>query len=581
MLEELLTEMKSGAAKFFQSYPVKADVLLTGMEWKNFHQNCQIASKIRKTGINALVKQKSDHSTCMSCSAKDLCSIETAAFSPIFIQKRVAGIIVITPIKEQREWFLNNWDFLELQLDLCSEWAGAKLENHEMKKENNQFLGEINGIFHFIHEPILIAGRDGTIHNISNSLCSMLNKTQAELIGEHISEIISVPDWLKLTKIANQQEMKVSLHTSKTVRKSEPCLARLKPILSAGQIESFLIQLNPILKSMKKEDKRFLYSFHDVKGTSEAIQRVVEIAKRVAPSDSSVLLRGESGTGKEVFAQSIHQASNRKDGPFIAINCAAIPESLLESELFGHVKGAFTGSNADKPGRFEMANGGTIFLDEIGDLSLHLQAKLLRVIQERKIERVGDTKTTGINVRIITATHRNLEELVSEGQFREDLYYRLNVIPITIPPLRERKEDIPILVEYFLKSFSQKLFRSPKRLSKDVIEILLQYHWAGNIRELQNVVHHFMQLEIGDLVTIKSLPVYLSDLYKSQVNKNALQQIPAVTSGRRKKHSDEKEQILKLLDQFGRDTTGKKKVAEQLNISLPTLYRRISKMKIK
>ncbi|MBG9587599.1 hypothetical protein ABE26_11120 [Cytobacillus firmus] len=450
-----------------------------------------------------------------------------------------------------------------------------------MRKENNQFLGEINGIFHFIHEPILIAGMDGTIHNISNRLCSMLNKTQAELIGEHITEVILVPDWLKMAKIANQQEMNVSLHISKTVRKSEPYLARLKPILSAGQIESFLIQLNPILKTMKKEDKKFLYSFHDVKGTSEAIQRVVEIAKRVAPSDSSVLLRGESGTGKEVFAQSIHQASNRKDGPFIAINCAAIPESLLESELFGHVKGAFTGSNADKPGRFEMANGGTIFLDEIGDLSLHLQAKLLRVVQERKIERVGDTKTTQINVRIITATHRNLEELVSEGQFREDLYYRLNVIPITIPPLRERKEDIPILVEYFLKSFSQKLFRSPKRLSKDVNEILLHYHWAGNIRELQNVVHHFMQLEIGDLVTIKSLPVYLSDLYKSQVNMNALQQIPAVTSGRRKKHSDEKEQILKLLDQFGRDTAGKKKVAEQLHISLPTLYRRISKMKIK
>ena len=581
MLEELMTEIKSGAAKFFQSYPVSADVLLAGGEWKDLHLKCQIASKIMKTGITTIVKQKSDHSTCMSCSAKDLCSIETAALSPIFIQKKVAGIIVLTPIKGQREWFINNWDFLELQLDLCSEWAGAKLENHEMKKENNQFLGEINGIFHFIHEPILIAGRDGTIHNISNSLCSMLNKTQAELIGEHISEIISVPDWLRITKIANQQEMNVSLYTSKTVRKSEPFLARLKPILSAGQIESILIQLNPILKTMKKEEKKFLYSFHDVKGTSEAIQRVVEIAKRVAPSDSSVLLRGESGTGKEVFAQSIHQASNRKDGPFIAINCAAIPESLLESELFGHVKGAFTGSNADKPGRFEMANGGTIFLDEIGDLSLHLQAKLLRVIQERKIERVGDTKTTGINVRIITATHRNLEELISEGQFREDLYYRLNVIPITIPPLRERKEDIPILVEYFLKSFSQKLFRSPKRLSKDVIEILLQYHWAGNIRELQNVVHHFMQLEIGDLVTIKSLPVYLSELYKGQVNKNALKQIPAVASGRRQKHSDEKEQILKLLDQFGRDTTGKKKVAEQLNISLPTLYRRINKMKIK
>ena len=219
-----------------------------------------------------------------------------------------------------------------------------------------------------------------------------------------------------------------------------------------------------------------------------------------------------------------------------------------------------------------MAQGGTIFLDEIGDMSLDLQVKLLRVIQERKIERVGSTKSKEIDVRIITATHQNLESLVQKGRFREDLYYRLNVIPITIPPLRERKEDIPILMEYFMKTLSQKLNRSPKRLSQKAFNMLLDYDWPGNVRELQNVVQYFVELEVGDMITVKSLPSYLqtdkNTQYKREFKKGSVPE------------KREKDEIMALLDEHGRDTAGKKKVAKQLGISLATLYRKINKYRI-
>lgn len=209
-------------------------------------------------------------------------------------------------------------------------------------------------------------------------------------------------------------------------------------------------------------------------------------------------------------------------------------------------------------------------------MSPSLQAKLLRVVQERRIEKVGDNQSTPVDVRIITATHQNLEQLVQVGKFRKDLYYRLNVIPIVIPPLRDRREDIPILIEYFMKNLSKQAGKKPKRISKEVLEILLNNNWSGNIRELQNVVHHFVQLEIGELVTQKSLPTYLKDEIQSQI-----QLQPNHKRIYRTQSNENKEEILRLLDEFGRDTLGKKRVAKSLNISLPTLYRKLNKLRIK
>jgi len=223
-------------------------------------------------------------------------------------------------------------------------------------------------------------------------------------------------------------------------------------------------------------------------GESPLLKKVLNLVEKVAPTDTTALITGESGTGKELIAQAIHDKSPRSQGPFIKINCAAIPASLLESELFGYEKGAFTGAVATKPGRFELADGGTLFLDEIGEMSLEMQVKLLRVLQEKTFERVGGIKTHTTDVRLIAATNKNLEEEVKHGRFRHDLYYRLNVVPIHIASLRERKEDIPALVAHFSKKFAQKLGREVPQFSVEALELLMQFPWPGNVRQLENVV---------------------------------------------------------------------------------------------
>ena len=248
------------------------------------------------------------------------------------------------------------------------------------------------------------------------------------------------------------------------------------------------------------------YRFDNIIGSSGKMQDVFQLVEKVARVDTTVLIRGESGTGKELIALAIHQNSPRAEHPFVAVNCAAIPENLLESELFGHEKGAFTGADRTKKGRFEIAGEGTIFLDEIGDLSPALQVKLLRVLQNRTFERLGGTKPIPVRARIIAATNRNLEEALKSGEFREDLYYRINVFPIFLPPLRERKEDIPELVDHFVRKFAD---GQAVRVSPEAEQLLLRYHWPGNVRELENVIERAVILAGGDVIRPEHLPPHL------------------------------------------------------------------------
>lgn len=244
----------------------------------------------------------------------------------------------------------------------------------------------------------------------------------------------------------------------------------------------------------------------NIVGNSPAIQAVFEIAKKAASSDSTVIIFGESGTGKELIARALHHNSSRINNPFIAVNCAAIPNDLLESELFGYEKGAFTGAMQTRVGRFELATDGTVFLDEIGDMPLPLQVKLLRVLAEQEIDRIGGNKSIKIDARVIAATNRNLEDDVKNGKFREDLFYRLNVIPIYMPPLRERRTDIPLLVNYFLQSFNKKRNKAVKGVSDQAMEILVNYNWPGNIREMANFVERMVVLSNGHMLTPHDLP---------------------------------------------------------------------------
>jgi two-component system NtrC family response regulator len=244
-------------------------------------------------------------------------------------------------------------------------------------------------------------------------------------------------------------------------------------------------------------------------GDSGRMQEVLSLVRRVAPSDATVLIRGESGTGKELIARALHYASPRAAGPLVKVNCAALAESLLEAELFGHEKGAFTGAVASRKGRFELADGGSIFLDEIGDLPPHLQVKLLRVLQEREFERVGSSRPIKVDVRLLAATHRNLEALVREGRFREDLYYRINVVTIMLPPLRERREDLPPLIEHFLRAFAGKNGKTVRGLTREAREALLRYDYPGNIRELENLMERAVVLTRDDVIGVEDLPLAL------------------------------------------------------------------------
>jgi Nif-specific regulatory protein len=263
-----------------------------------------------------------------------------------------------------------------------------------------------------------------------------------------------------------------------------------------------LVEENSRLKDAIQEK----YRPSNIIGKAHAMQQLFDMIAQVAGSDATVLVRGESGTGKELIAQAIHYNSPRSSQPFVKVNCAALPESVIESELFGHEKGAFTGAISTRKGRFELADGGTIFLDEIGDLSTPTQVKLLRVLQEREIERVGGTKTIKVNVRVIAATNRNLEEAIAMNEFREDLYYRLNVFPLHIPPLRERKSDILLLADHFVTKYNKKNNKSVKRISTSAINMLMSYHWPGNVRELENVMERGILLATNDVIHAHHLP---------------------------------------------------------------------------
>jgi DNA-binding NtrC family response regulator len=267
-----------------------------------------------------------------------------------------------------------------------------------------------------------------------------------------------------------------------------------------------LRQENHLLRKAVRDQ----YRLEQLVGVSEPIRQVLDFVRKVADSDSTVMIQGESGTGKELVARMLHFNSLRKDRPLVPVNCGAIPENLLESELFGHEKGAFTGATQTRMGRFEMANGGTIFLDEIGEMSLPLQVKLLRVLQERAFERVGGNRTIQVDVRIVAATNQNLEALVEEKRFRQDLFYRLNVIPIVIPPLRERRSDIPLLIDHFLTQFNQTKHTQISGIDQEALRLLSDYDWPGNIRELENMVERMVVLKKQGELSIADLPEKIS-----------------------------------------------------------------------
>ncbi|MDE0033422.1 MAG: sigma-54 dependent transcriptional regulator [Deltaproteobacteria bacterium] len=341
----------------------------------------------------------------------------------------------------------------------------------------------------------------------------------------------------------------------------EELLLRIERIKRSHQ----LVRENTELRAALQERHRI----EGIIGESGQMQEVLDLVRRVAPSDATVLLRGESGTGKELIAKAIHYASDRRNGPLVKVNCAALPETLLESELFGHEKGAFTGAFAMRKGRFEVADKGTLFLDEIGDLPAHLQAKLLRVLQEKEFERVGSNRAITSDVRIITATHRDLEQLMRDGSFREDLYYRLNVVTIILPPVRDRRQDLPALIDHFLRKFAEKNGKNIQGFSREARDALLRYDYPGNVRELENLVERAIVLTRDDVVGLGELPLTIKE---TRVTTDGQTNLSAVVEG------IERRMIVDALSAAGGVQT---KAADSLGISERALRYKLRKYGIR
>lgn len=382
-------------------------------------------------------------------------------------------------------------------------------------------------MINLLAERVVVVDRHGVILYINEPYCEFIGTTVEEAAGRPVQEVIENS---RMHIVAQTGE--TELAALQSINGSE-MIANRFPLFEDGEIvgavgsvmfrnpeewQMYKTKIQGLVEELSyyqakaQKDLQSKYSFNDLIGDSPAFLAAKTLAERISGSNSSVLLIGESGTGKELFAHAIHHRSTRASSPFVAINCSAIPEHLLESELFGYEDGAFTGAKkGGKRGQFELAHKGTLFLDEIGDMPLSMQSKLLRVLQEKEICRVGGQKSIPIDVRIVAATHRDIEKMVVEGQFRQDLYYRLNVIKIDIPPLRERKKDIPAIAQYLLKQLEPRFYRHSLKLSPEVMERLAGHSWPGNIRELENVLERSINVLDGKVIQLCHLPLYLRD----------------------------------------------------------------------
>ena len=363
-------------------------------------------------------------------------------------------------------------------------------------------------------------------------------------------------------------------HTVSVIKNARVVKDHIGELLGVVETVTDLTELNKVRAKYDQVQRRLAeaYQFDNLIGKSHAMQEVFNSIRLASRSDATVLIQGESGTGKELVASAIHYNSAREEGPLLTVNCSALSESLLESELFGHAKGAFTGATRDRPGRFEESDTGTVFLDEIGDISPFIQLKLLRTIQEKQVERVGESRKRSIDFRIIAATHKDLSALVREGRFREDLFYRLKVFPLSLPPLRDRREDIPLLANHFVHVFNEKTGKSIQGLTGDAMRLLMEYHWPGNVRELENSIEHAFVLCDNQHIGIFDLPVEIR-----QIEYYAVKQAAEANNQRQQPKKVTRDMLVQLLNECG---WNKAEVARRLGRSRTSVWQYMKKWDI-
>ena len=525
-------------------------------------------SRVLETGERQIIYEPGKDPVCDQCPQKGVCGEEIEIAMPVRLGEEIIGVIgLVGNSKSRKRMILRNEKLYLDLIEQISDFIAGKAAEVEDSKDRTALLGAIDHAINHMDQGVLLMGNDGTVA-IANDYARRRLKEE-DPVGKK-AVIVPTGDTMNHRKEYRLSMGKRELSVLGEVYRVPGFTNQYSSVLlfeDTRDVQKRYYEMTATVRTVKVDN---------IVGSSPATMRMKEDIARIAGSTSTVLITGESGTGKEMVATAIWDLSGRKKNRFVAINCAAIPEALLESELFGYVKGAFTGADPNgRMGKFELADKGTIFLDEIGDMPLYLQAKLLRVLQERTIIRIGSNQVIPIDVRVIAATNKDLKEMIREKKFREDLYYRLNVIPLKIPPLRERKEDIEELTDYFAGRYAGLLGKTVRHITESVRRALAACPWRGNVRELENVVEFMVNMMGEDgVLDERTLPRdFWDDAEEEQIRRAELQPEDGGMIVPLKEL--ERLEIEKALRICGSTTDGKKEAAARLGIGVATLYRKL------
>ncbi|MGE5485013.1 MAG: sigma-54 interaction domain-containing protein [Ignavibacteriales bacterium] len=541
---------------------------------KTLDPNC-VSARVLSCRKTLVVRDPPDDELCRDCGQRDSCTDAADIITPLNIDGRPAGcLLLVACTKEQKDRLLNgtqHWVcFVEKMTDLISK----AFNEREQAARATALALQFDTLINSMGEGILTLDDRGIILYASRSASRLLKVSTEELVSRPLNFVFPQvgSDFVRDRGLLEFEAF--------SLLKGEKSywLGTIKPMRNQGVPQGYVVtfrgvrEIPRLVASYIRKERQF--RFEDILGSSDCMRKVKEVARSIARGDSTILIQGESGTGKELFARAIHYESLRRRGPFVAINCAAIPEAILESELFGYEEGAFSGARrGGKPGKFELAHDGTIFLDEIGDVPLHLQAKLLRAIEDRMVDRLGGTRPKPVDIRIIAATNKDLRQLAATGEFREDLYYRLAVIPIVIPPLRKHREDIPEYAAYFIREYSRALGKVVEGIEPQALDALTLYQWPGNIRELANALEYAVNLVKDEVIGIDCLPSQVVSAAVGGPSSSGLREAGEMVLPAKRRVT--RQDLVTALGTYGRSTKAKEAVAAAFGISRATLYRKL------
>lgn len=542
----------------------------TGIFWDKVNQHMaqegHVYSLVLKTGERKIVYDPGKDPVCQTCRSKTCCKEQIEISMPVRLKQQIIGVIgIVGSTQAQKQRILSDEKLYLDLLEQIADFIASKAKEVQKLREKDFLIDVLNYTMAHIEQGVLILGADDVV-----TTASSVAKRQLEIEdiqGKRVT-ITHTGD-----RLENQSEFRLNVEGKEFL-----VMGYLSPQIQPQDHDAKVL----VFRNAQEVHNKYYEmtttvhpsACENIIGSSPRTLQLKEKILKVAQNKSTVLITGESGTGKEMVATAIWNASKRKNGRFVAINCAAIPEALLESELFGYVKGAFTGADpSGRIGKFELANNGMIFLDEIGDMPLFLQSKLLRVLQERKLARIGSNQIIPLDIRVIAATNKDLKEMIRQKKFREDLYYRLNVIPLTIPPLRERREDIEELAVFFAKRYANLFEKRFWKITDSTMQILKAYRWEGNVRELENVIEFMVNMMGEDgILDEETMP---RD-FQEKTSLSTLEAAPVSTDGViTPLKTLESAEIRKALRLCGDTTQGKKEAAKQLGIGLATLYRKL------